>query len=522
VPGPGYPALAGHVDVDVAIVGAGITGLTAAYEAVRSGQTVAVLERAAVAGAESARTTGFLTTVLDARLTDLVRIHGPEPVRVSWEGGAKAIDQVEAAVRDASIACDFKRVDAVLYGTRPRDRALLRRDLGVGHDLGFRMEEIDPGIVPFKSSAALRIPGQARLQPRRYLLGLARAIVERGGRIFERTNVTGLVRRGRSDGGARVETSQPGSWVTARSTFLANSAPFVDRRRLFDRVRACRSYAMSARIPSGTLPEGLYWNTLDPYDYARVDAGSTDDLFLLGGADHDVGRPGQPTSSQRTVDSAWDALVDSPPVNPDRWSGEILNSQDGLPFIGPNPGSPTHEWIATGFGGNGLTLGSLAGWMFAERSRGRPTPWEPSFDPGRPVAPTAGTALAPKTLHRAKRTTRTIRSLARLGVGAAAWYHPGVRRLGVFRVDGRSVLAVNARCTHLGCSIEWNPVEQSWDCPCHGSRFDVAGQVLDGPAVRPLRLVPLVEDALPSGAAQGRRKSVARRAGSRGATPAAV
>ncbi len=167
VPAVRYPALSGHVDVDVAIVGGGITGLTAAYHAAQSGQSVVLVERGRIADAESGRTTGFLTAVLDARLADLVKIHGNDPVLRAWEAGTRAIDQIESIVRDASISCDFKRVDAVLYGPRAKDRTLLPREARVARELGLPVEVADPEVVPFPSQAALRIPRQARFHPRK-------------------------------------------------------------------------------------------------------------------------------------------------------------------------------------------------------------------------------------------------------------------------------------------------------------------------------------------------------------------
>ncbi len=497
VPAPQYPPLAQNLATDVAVIGAGVTGLTAAYHLARSGKSVVVLERGSIAGAETGRTTGFLTAVLDARLVDLIAVHGEERTRAAWEGGAKAIDMVESTIRDASINCDFRRVDAILYGPRSKDRELLKREARSASEFGYPVESIDPARIPFPCTAAIRIPNQACLHPRKYMLGLARSIVSSGGRIYERTPVTKLVGKRRRGGRVAVRTSVADATVDAESIVLANSAPFVDKRRMFSRVLPRRSYVMAGHIPRGVVPEGLFWNTLDPYDYARLDPGSTDDQLLLGGADHEVGRPGAPEVAQAKVKAYWRKVIGSAPADLIQWSGEILNSEDGLPFIGPNPGSPTGEFIATGFGGNGLTLGTLAGWMFHERIAGRPTVWDAIYDPGRRTASTRGTALAPKTHRPSKAATPTIRSLRQLAVGDAAWLRHGGRRIGVYRAKDGSLWGTEARCTHLGCGVEWNPLERSWDCPCHGARFNVAGEVLDGPAFRPLDVVKLVERRAP-------------------------
>jgi glycine/D-amino acid oxidase-like deaminating enzyme/nitrite reductase/ring-hydroxylating ferredoxin subunit len=493
LPSPDHPPLLASVEADVAVVGAGIAGLTGAYFLARSGKSVVVLERDTVAGAETGRTTGFLTEVLDARLVDLVAIHGEEGARAAWVSSRKGLELIDSIVHEAAIDCEFKRVAAFLFGPRAMDVDLLRREARCARELGFAVDLVDPGDIPFRCRTALRIPDQARIHPRKYMLGLAKAILARGGQIYERTNVTklGLRKAGRHDVELRTDRGKAG--VRTESVLLASNAPFVDPREMYSRLRPCRSYAMSARIPRGGMPEGLFWNTLDPYDYARVDAGPASDLLILGGADHPVGQVGQPDLARAKIRRYWARVAGQPPSDPTYWSGQILNSEDGLPFIGINPRSRTGEMIGTGFGGNGLTLGTLTGWMFSERVAGRPTPWDSVYDPNRKRASTSGTSLEAVPQAAPRRKTRTVRNLRDLAVGTGAWYRDRRRRVAVFRDEDRELQAVDARCTHLGCFVEWNRIERSWDCPCHGSRFDVSGKVLDGPAFRPLESVALSE-----------------------------
>ena len=486
------------------MVGAGITGLTGAYLAARAGKSVAVLERDSISGGETGRTTGFLTAVLDARLVDLVAVHGEKSARAAWESGTRGIELIEAAVRQESIDCEFRRVDAYLYGPRAKDRGLLTREAKWAHEFGYPVERVDPTDIPFPSRAVLRIRGQGRMHPRKYMLGLARAIISHGGRIYEHTNITKLARGRSGRGRVSLWTDDRYIRVSADAVLLSNNAPFVDRRRMYSRLRACRTYAMVAPIAHSRVPEGLFWNTLDPYDYARLDTGSKRDVLILGGADHTVGQVGLPERAQAKVTAYWTRVLGTPPSDAVAWSGEILNSLDGLPFIGSNPRSPTHEMIGTGFGGNGLTLGSVAGWMFCERVLGRTTPWDKIYDPNRRAVPTSGTGLGRAPPRSVPRKTPTVRSPEDLTVGEGAWYVQEGRQLGVYRADARTFRVTDPRCTHLGCLVEWNPVEQSWDCPCHGSRFDVDGRVLDGPASLPLVAVDLTPLKAPPGAARKR------------------
>jgi glycine/D-amino acid oxidase-like deaminating enzyme/nitrite reductase/ring-hydroxylating ferredoxin subunit len=511
VPAPRYPPLVRDLSVEVAVIGGGITGLTAAYLLARTGTSVAVLERDRVAGGETGRTTGFLTQVLDARLVDLIAVHGEETARASWDSSAKGVELVETIARDEAISCDYRRVPAFLFGPRAQDRELLQREAKWAREFGYAVDLLGPGAIPFPSTETVRIPDQARVQPRKYMRGLAQSIVSRGGRVHELTGVTHLQPRKSRGGPVRIQTSRPNVRVQAHSVLLGVNGPFADKRRLFSRLRACRSYAMAARIRRRRIPEGLYWNTLDPYDYARLDPGPTSDWLVLGGADHDVGQPASPKWAEAKVLRYWKKVVGSPPARPVRWSGQILNSLDGLPFIGRNPESPTGEMVATGFGGNGLTLGTLAGWMFAERLLGRSTEWDAVYDPGRRLRSTKGTGLAAAPSRHARGKTRTVRSLARIPVGTGAWFLDRGKRVGVYRAGPRAFLGTDPACTHLGCVVEWNDVESSWDCPCHGSRFNVTGQVLDGPACRPL---PEVEvRPLPESPTRGHRRRQSRRRG---------
>jgi glycine/D-amino acid oxidase-like deaminating enzyme/nitrite reductase/ring-hydroxylating ferredoxin subunit len=498
---PTYPTLDTKLETDLAVVGGGITGLAGAYFAARAGKRVALLERDRIAEGETGRTTGFLTCILDARLVDLVKIHGAERTRTVWNGGVRAIDLIEEIVRSEGIDCDFRRVSAYLYGPRAKDRDLLRKEAAWMHEFGYAVHRADPTDIPFPSKAVLRIPDQARMHPRKFMRGLARGIVARGGRIFERTGATELRASRKRGGPVTVLSDRPGASVEADRLLLANNAPFVDQGRMYDRLQASRSYALVAPVHRGKIPEGLFWNTLDPYDYARLDAGARTDRLILGGADHGVGEVGRPELAQRRVTRYWRRSLGEDPVRPIRWSGEILNSQDGFPFIGRNPGSPTGEMIGTGFGGNGLTLGTLAGWMFVEGAQGRPTPWDAILDPARPPGRTGGTGLAPRARRRSTRKTATVRSPEEIPVGEGAWCLQRGRRVGVYREGPMTFRSTDARCTHLGCSVEWNGLERSWDCPCHGSRFDVDGRVLDGPACRGLKVVPI-----PTGAMMGRKR----------------
>jgi nitrite reductase/ring-hydroxylating ferredoxin subunit len=299
--------------------------------------------------------------------------------------------------------------------------------------------------------------------------------------------------------------------VRAKHVLVTSHVPFVDRFRLWSKLYPYRSYVIAARVPHGRVPDALYWDTRDPYHYARVQPGEDEDVILYGGEDHKVGQ--QPDGNP--FEKLEITLRESLRIDFDvewQWSAQDPETVDGLPFVGVNPGSPAHELVATGYGGNGMTFGPLAAWMLAERVAGRSTRWDDILDPSRKSARHAGTFLRenmdyPLELARGYFTRRRGRTPLDLAPGEGVVVTRGRRKVAVARdPESGAWHAVNAACTHMGCVVNWNAVESSWDCPCHGSRFRVDGEVLNGPAAKGLEPVDAVDVGVTRDAAPQRRR----------------
>ncbi|QGG94248.1 FAD-dependent oxidoreductase [Actinomarinicola tropica] len=451
---PHFPPLDGDLDVDVAVVGGGITGLTAALLLRRDGHRVALVEADRIGAGTTGGTTGKVTVQHGMVYASLIERHGVERAQAYAAANRAAVEEVAALVAELGIDCDLRRAPAYAY---VRDEQM-RGDLEAEHDAATRAgctytatTDID---LPFEVVLALRADEQILLHPSRYTAGLARALADEGVHVVEGTRATGVDER---DDHAVVHTTS--GRVRAAQVVVATLIPFLDRGGFFARMRPTRAYGISLRLGSDA-PQGMH-----------IDVGP-------GGMStrpwNDGGRPGlvvvgssHPTGAADVGPDRWDDLERWARAHVDveavvhRWSAQDHTTVDGIPYVGRVPMS-TRTFVATGFRKWGLSNGTAAARLLADLLGGREGPWHAAFDATR--------------------------------IGGAATLGDTVKGnlevAGHFVGDRLSRGRTGPTCTHLGCALRWNGAEGSWDCPCHGSRFAADGQVLDGPAVRALRLDP--------------------------------
>jgi glycine/D-amino acid oxidase-like deaminating enzyme/nitrite reductase/ring-hydroxylating ferredoxin subunit len=488
---PSYPALAQDLDADVCIVGAGIAGLTTAYHLARAGQQVVVLDDGPIGGGESGRTTAHLTAALDDRYIEIERLHGEHAARVAAESHRAAIDRIERICRVEGIDCGFERVDGYLFLGGDDDESLLERELDAVRRAGLAVEMLARApITSFDTGPCLRFANQAQFHILKYLAGLARAIERDGGKIFCGSHVSEI-----ADGEPAHVKTEDGRTVTARELVICTNSPVNDWVTMHTKQAAYRTYVIGARIPRGSVPRALYWDTPDPYHYIRLDSGSSrpDDVLIVGGEDHKTGQDDEPEERFRCLES-W--TREHFPMVRDveyRWSGQVMEPIDALAFIGRNPGDDKHVLIATGDSGNGMTHGTIAGMLLSDLAMGRDNPWTTLYDPSRITLRAAG-EFAKENLNVARQysdylTPGDVEREDQIRPGSGAVIRRGARKVAVFRADDGALHERSAVCTHLYCIVEWNSVERTWDCPCHGSRFDAYGKVVNGPAVADLAMI---------------------------------
>jgi len=492
---PTYPPLGADATADICIVGAGIAGITTAYLLSKAGKRVIVLDDGPVGGGETGRTTAHLANAMDDRFHRLEHMHGERGARIAAASHGAAIDRIEAIVRDEAISCDFERVDGYLFLAEGDKEDELERELEAAHRAGLgdvtRLDRIP--VVAFDSGPTLRFPRQGQFHPLKYLSALARAVTRNGGTIHTGSHVAEFEARPRRP---QVKTSD-GKTVTADAVVFATNSPINDWVKMHTKQAAYRTFVIGCRIPRGSVPRGLYWDTADPYHYVRTasgDAGS--DVLIVGGEDHKTGQEDDATKRFRALEDWTRKRFPMVKAVDYKWSGQVMEPVDYMGFIGRNPGDDgKNVYIATGDSGQGMTHGTIAGMLITDLITGRESTWETLYDPSR-VSLKAAREFARQNLNVAAQyrdyvTPGGVSSSAEIPRGAGAILRRGAHKIAAYRDDDGTVHERSAVCTHLYCIVDWNSMEKTWDCPCHGSRFDPMGNVVNGPAVAPL---PEIED----------------------------
>lgn len=481
--GTRYPAIIKDAEFDVVVVGGGITGLTAAYFLKQSGKRVAVLEKGRIGTGETGHTSAHLAWHIDTRVPDLIKQFGESGAQLVLQANMTAIDAIEMIVEEQEIACEFERVPGYLHGslTEQRDEAdALHRDFAAAERLGFSAQYLEECPV---GKPGVRYPDQALIHPTRYLAGLAEAVQGDGSVIFEESEVSAI-----EDDPPIVRVRDVRlrcGYVVIATHVPLQGATGTTRALLFQtKLYPYSSYVVQARLPVGRLEPGLYWDTSDPYYYTRTRRGHDGDYIIIGGGDHKTGQQTDTDACYRQVERVlhryWpDAVVTH------RWSGQVIETPDGLPYIGE---IIPHQFSATGFAGNGLTFGTIAGLMATDAVAGVENPWRQLFDPARKVGlRSAGEYLAENVDFPVHLVAGWIGKWKRASVRSIRPGHGEVltlkgRKVACYRSEAGELSKVSAVCTHLGCIVAFNDAEQTWDCPCHGSRFTTAGDVIGGPA----------------------------------------
>lgn len=479
---PARSPLKENITADVCIVGAGIAGMTTAYLLAREGKSVVVLDDGPIGGSMTGRTTAHLVNALDDRYFELERLHGERGARLAAESHTAAIDRIETIVTEESIDCDFERVDGYLFVPPGEAQKVLDNELEAGQRAGLALEKVDRAPLDYDTGPALRFPNQGQFHPLKYLSGLAEAIEKKGGRIYTGTHASEI------EGGepARVATSD-GAVVTAGAVVVATNTPVNDLFAIHTKQAAYQTYVIGARVPHGSVTKALYWDTPDPYHYLRIhETDKSSDLLIVGGEDHKTGQADDANRRFGILEGWTRARFPMIESIDYRWSGEVLEPVDGLAFIGRNPMDKDNVYIATGDSGNGMTHGTIAGILITDLIVGRENEWETLYEPSRKTL-RALPEFARENLNVAAQfadlvTPGDVDSVSEIKPGSGAVIRRGLLKVAAYRDEAGTVHERSAVCRHLGCIVNWNTLENTWDCPCHGSRYDAMGKVIQGPA----------------------------------------
>lgn len=480
-----YPVLAEDVDADVAVVGGGIAGICTAWQLAQTGHSVVVVEAAGIVAGTTGHTTGKLTAQHTLIYDRLRSTFGEATAGHYARAQADAIEWVVRTAEELGIDCDIEHRPAYTYSTDPDDVSTIRTEVEAARGAGLPASFVTESGLPFGIAAAIRVNDQVQFHPRRFLLGLADDLTARGGRIFERTRVTDA-------NDPRILRTADGRTVTAEHVVIATQYPIVDQLKVFTRMTPRREFVIAAPMPAAHDPAGMYITATGDTRSVRTAPYRDGRRLLIVTGEHF--RPGTEHVSRHLMRlTDWGRQHFPIDTLAYRWAAQDHGTTDGLPYIGR---FGDHRYVATGFGGWGLTNGVVAGQLIAGLIDNHPRPYTDIFDPARlhPVAEVPG--LLKGALAVARRTIgdriRPSGSVDGIPPGQGAVVRIAGQQQAVYRADDGTLHAVSATCTHLGCVVAFNEVERSWDCPCHGSRFDLNGAVHQGPAVHPLTPQPPV------------------------------
>lgn len=473
-----YPKLEEDIQVDVAIVGGGIVGITSAYLLMKEGLRVAVVDANRILRGTTGHSTAKITSQHALIYAKIKKEMSQELAQQYAEANEKAIHLIAGIAEENHIDCDFAWRSAYVYTQTQQMLKALEDEARVVSDLGIKASLLDECPLPFKVKAALRFESQAQFHPLKYLQALAREITEKGSHIFENTAAVDIL------GDPPAILTHNGKKVRADKIIIASHYPFFDGGALyFSRIYAEKSYILAIRSKE-KFPEGMYISAEDPARSLRSQSDQDGELVLVAGEHHKTG-DGQDLNAhyQNLINFARETFSVQELVY--RWSTQDCMTIDGVPYVGHlTPRSP-HLFVATGFGKWGISNGTASAMILKDLIVKGDNPWAAVYNPSR-FNLVALKSFAVQNADVAKEyiSGKTVKLPDHLDIptGEAQNIELEGQRLGAFRDDEGELHLVDITCTHLGCELKWNEAERTWDCPCHGSRFTIDGNVVEGPA----------------------------------------
>jgi glycine/D-amino acid oxidase-like deaminating enzyme/nitrite reductase/ring-hydroxylating ferredoxin subunit len=480
---PEFPRLEGDVSVDVAVVGAGITGITTATLLKRAGKTVALVEAKRILRGATGYTTAKLTAGHNVVYSHLERHFGAEGARLYAAANQTAVETVARMTAEERIDCDLERTENFVYSESEDEVETLRAEADAARRAGLPASFTHETELPFPVAGAVVVDEQAQFHPRKFLLPLARALPGEGSHVFELTRARDV-----RDGEPCVVETPLGS-VRAHTVVVTTHLPILDRGFFFAKTHPKRSHVLAARVEPDRAPRGMYISTESPTHSVRSAEDADGRLVLIGGEGHKTGQ--EPRTDEREERlAAWARERFGFGEFAYRWATQDFYSVDRVPYVGRLRRGSSRVLVATGFGGWGMSNGVASALILTDLVLGRENPWAALYDAKRlkPVASARdfmkeNANVARRWLGDRARAAAADDDVAGLASGEGRVLRLDGELVGVRRDADGALHAVSAVCTHLGCVVSWNPAEESWDCPCHGSRFAADGTAIQGPAV---------------------------------------
>jgi glycine/D-amino acid oxidase-like deaminating enzyme/nitrite reductase/ring-hydroxylating ferredoxin subunit len=487
-----FPMLQKNIVADVAIIGGGITGISTGLLLSSKGKKVVIVEERKVGGGTSSHSTGNLYTSIDHLLSSLRPQYDLETVKRVVAARKAAQSVIEQTVKKYSLDCDFKKCGWILYAANEKYKKKIEKEYMVAKEAGLDVTEVTVSEMPVPASTAIAIPGQAQFNPMRYVQGLAKAIAGDNCLIYEQTRVVKIQEKKEF-----CEIQTTGGTITAQHVVHATHTP-KGIMLVQTLLGPYREYGIACRLKGPLPPEGIYWG----YDHQgekfsfRTYQRDQSCFLLVVGKPHKVGQAKSNKTHIRALEKFANEHFDVGEVVY-RWGGQHYRPADLLPYIGrKEKNSPV--FIATGYSTDGLVYGVLAGMIIADEISGTTNLWSGLCDSTRHQPLKAAKQFIKENTNVAKQYLKNLpgvadsSSLDDIKAGEGKIIEQNGQKLAACRGDDNQLHVRSAVCTHLSCIVAWNNAEQTWDCPCHGSRFAVDGSVLEGPAYHPLPEIKII------------------------------
>lgn len=485
---PTFPKLTENIKTEVAIVGAGITGITTAYLLAKEGIKVALIDAGNILNGTTGHTTAKITTQHDLIYDELISNLGEEKARLYYEANDKARQFIKDTVQQHNIQCDFTEEDAYLYTNSADNLHKLTKELEAYKKLGIPGEYVQSIPLPVPIKAALVIRNQAQFHPLRYLKTLVEQFIEAGGVIYENTTADDVEK-----GSYLQIITKDGHRITCSYVVACSHFPFYDKTSFFfTRMYPERSYVLGVKTKQ-EYPGGMYLSVDNPNRSLRYTTMGDEKLVLIGGESHKTGQGINMMKHYEALQAFGEETFGIEEI-PYRWSTQDLITLDKVPYIGHINENNPNIFVATGYRKWGMTNGTAAALLLKASIMKIDSPYKELYAPSRFHASSDIQSFASINLDVAKHLIEgklefALRKPEDLVNGEGAVVRVNGKRAGAYKDDDGKIHIVDTTCTHLGCEVEWNSGDCTWDCPCHGSRFSIQGDVIEGPADKALKKI---------------------------------
>lgn len=487
-----FPTLDGELTVDVAIIGGGITGITTAQLLSQQGFSVAVLEARKIGGGTTSHSTGNLYYTIDKILSSLQSKYDNEVIRKVVSSRYEAIRLIEDNVTRHNLDCDFQKVPWYLYASNEENSEKIDKEYETAIEAGVQMIKADPAEIPFQSTNAVKVGGQAQFNSMRYVQGLSEKTDSINCRIFENTRVTNVKEE---DGGVKVKTT--GGNISAKYAVYATHTPKGVRLAYHTVLGPYREYGVAGRLNGQQAPKGIYWGYFGKGDKYSVRTYKRDgkEFIMAIGQPHKVGQAENNEEHIKKLEEFLGNHFDIGEIT-HRWGGQHYRPADNLPYIG-RKSENSKIFLATGFSTDGLVYGTLSAMIISDEIAGKDNLYSEMYKASRFSPMKSAKEFLKENINMAGELIKGLAMgednevIRNIQPGEGKIISQGKDKIAVSRDPSGKINAHSAVCTHLGCTIHRNIAEKTWDCPCHGSRFDENGEVLEGPALDPLKKIEL-------------------------------